>query len=138
MDEGEARRRLSDARVGRLATADARAKPHVVPIVFAVVGDIAYSVVDFKPKRHPRLKRLDNIRATGRASLLVDGYDEDWARLWWVRADAAAEVLDVADPETASALTALKNKYPQYAATPPVGPVIALRIDGWRFWSATD
>ncbi|HEX2267645.1 MAG TPA: pyridoxamine 5'-phosphate oxidase family protein, partial [Actinomycetota bacterium] len=63
MNRQEALQRLRDARVGRLATADAAGVPHVVPFVFAVDGETLYWAVDRKPKRSQILKRLENLRA---------------------------------------------------------------------------
>jgi PPOX class probable F420-dependent enzyme len=125
-----AERRLAEARVGRLATASAAGRPHVVPVCFALAGDRIYTAVDAKPKATRALARLDNVRATGRASLLVDHYEEDWSRLWWVRVDGPAEVLESA----AVALDALAAKYEQYRANRPGGPVIAITAERWRSW----
>jgi len=61
----EARQRFAAARVARLATADAAGRPHIVPVTFAVEGDVVYSAVDVKPKRGTALKRLANVAATG-------------------------------------------------------------------------
>ena len=58
---------------------------HLVPFCFAVVDERLVSAVDHKPKRHARLQRLADIAATGRASVLVDHYDDDWTQLWWIR-----------------------------------------------------
>ena len=58
MTAAEARRRFAAASVARLATVDARARPHLVPIVFALAGETIYSVVDAKPKRTTELRRL--------------------------------------------------------------------------------
>jgi PPOX class probable F420-dependent enzyme len=130
------RRLVDDGRVGRLATVDARGQPHAVPVCYALVGDVAYTAVDRKPKRGQRLRRFANAQATGRASLLVDAYDEDWSRLWWVRLDGPAREVD--DPaEAGRALAALVDKYRQYAAAPPPGPVLALDVARWTGWSAT-
>jgi PPOX class probable F420-dependent enzyme len=90
----EARERFAAARVARLATVSADGAPHLVPVAFALLGETVYSVVDDKPKRTLNLRRLENARATGRASLLVDHYEEDWTRLWWVRADGRTRILD--------------------------------------------
>ena len=136
MDEDEARRRFAAVRVGRLATVTAQGGPHVVPVVFALVGDIAYTAVDGKPKTTMALQRLANIAATGRASLLVDEYREDWSGLWWVRFDGSAQVLPVDSSEVPIAVDALTLKYPQYVTQPPPGPVIALRLTQWRSWEA--
>ena len=137
MDEAECRARLSSARVGHLATVRPDGGPHVVACCFAVDGDRLWTAVDAKPKTTTRLQRLDNIRAHPRASLLVDHYEEDWDALWWVRVDGAASVLGAdAAAERAAAVAALVAKYEQYAATPPQGEVIALRVERWSGWSA--
>lgn len=128
------RQRVERARVGHLATTDGQGRPHAVPLCFALVGEIAYSAVDHKPKKGPWLRRLANVAATGRACLLVDAYDEDWSRLWWVRLDGRARVVD--DPaEVARAVEALAAKYPQYAQRRPTGPVLALEVTRWSGWS---
>jgi PPOX class probable F420-dependent enzyme len=137
MDEDEARRRFAAARVGRLATVTPQGAPHVVPVVFALVDDAAYTAVDGKPKTTLRLQRLANIAATGRASLLVDDYREEWSGLWWVRFDGTAQVLEVDSSEGRIAVEALTRKYPQYVSDPPPGPVIAVRLTRWRWWEAT-
>jgi PPOX class probable F420-dependent enzyme len=128
-----AEERLAAARVGRLATVTAAGRPHVVPVCFVLHAGRIYTAVDAKPKATSALARLDNVRATGRASLLVDHYDEDWAQLWWVRADGAAEVV-----QSEEAIDALASKYDQYRAARPTGPVIAISPDSWRSWIASE
>ena len=86
----QARWRFAQARVARLATADASGRPHLVPMVFALAGDTIYSAVDAKPKRSTSLRRLANIAANPRVAVLVDHYDGDCNELWWVRADGSA------------------------------------------------
>jgi PPOX class probable F420-dependent enzyme len=135
MDEDEMRERVAAARVGRLATVDAEGRPHLVPICFALEGETLYSAVDEKPKRSRRLKRLANIRANPRVSVIADRWDEDWSRLWWVRVDGRAEVLEDG-PEVERARALLAAKYEQYRAEPPRGPVIAVQIETWRGWQA--
>ena len=124
-----AEERLAQARVGRLATVTAEGRPHVVPVCFALHEGRIYTAVDAKPKRTAALARLDNVRATGRASLLVDHYEEDWSRLWWVRAEGPAEVI-----ASDAAIDALAAKYDQYRAARPAGPVIAIAPERWRSW----
>jgi PPOX class probable F420-dependent enzyme len=150
MNEEEARRRLVAARVGRLATVTPSGRPHLVPVVFALVEDVLYSAVDSKPKTTTALQRLANIDATGRASLLVDEYTDDWSTLWWVRVDGGAQILTAANSErgrtvrrrgrpgqVAAAVEALTRKYPQYISQPPLGPVIALSPTRWQWWDAS-
>jgi PPOX class probable F420-dependent enzyme len=118
-----------------LATVGADGLPHVVPICFALVESTAYSAVDHKPKRHPRLRRIANIEDTGHATLLVDHYEETWSALWWVRLDGPARVVHDLN-EAGGALAAVVAKYEQYAQSPPKGPVIALDVARWSGWSA--
>ena len=127
------RERVGAARVARLATVDAEGRPHLVPICFALEGETLYSAVDEKPKRSKRLKRLENIRRRPEVTVLVDHYEEDWSRLWWVRLDGTATVLDEG-PEREQALALLRAKYEQYRTEPPTGAVIAVRIEAWRGW----
>jgi PPOX class probable F420-dependent enzyme len=124
-----AEERLGLARVGRLATVTAAGRPHVVPVCFALSGGRIFTAVDAKPKVTTELARLENVRATGRASLLVDHYEEDWSELWWVRVDGIAEVI-----RSESAIDALAEKYEQYRTARPTGPVIAIEPERWRSW----
>ncbi|MFD4293143.1 TIGR03668 family PPOX class F420-dependent oxidoreductase [Rhodococcus sp. NPDC058505] len=134
MREREARRRFERARVATLGTVSAAGEPHLVPVVFAVDGDAVVTAVDGKPKSTRRLRRLDHVRATGRVSLLVDEYDEDWTRLWWVRMDGAADVVDATSPSGERGIWALVQKYPQYTDALPAGPVIVVRPRRWVGW----
>jgi PPOX class probable F420-dependent enzyme len=137
MTPEQARERFAAARVARLATANAEGVPHLVPIVFAVAGDVVYSAVDAKPKRTTALRRLADVRANPRVALLVDHYDDaDWNTLWWVRADGLGRVLDPSDAEARTAVSLLSPRYPQYRATPPAGPVLAVDVHHWLGWSA--
>jgi PPOX class probable F420-dependent enzyme len=117
--------------VARLATVGADGTPHLVPIVFAVAGDLIYSSVDAKPKRTRKLKRLANIALNPRVSVLADHYEDDWSRLWWVRADGVARVLD----ESLAAVRALADRYEQYRSAPPAGPFVEITVDRWTAWS---
>ena len=135
LDLEEARRRLTEARVGYLATVRADARPHVVPIVFALDGDHVYSIADPKPKSGLDLLRHRNIRANPAVSLLVDAYDERWERLWWVRVDGTARVVDEgAARETAIHL--LRAKYPQYRTwTTPFGAATLIHVERIISWA---
>lgn len=136
MDD-EAARRFARARVARLATVDGEGHPHLVPIVFVVIDGVVWSAVDRKPKSGRALKRLTNIEANPRVSVLVDHYDDDWTRLWWVRADGEARVVEVGGAGTAEALDALAVKYPQYASERPAGPLVRVAVTRWSGWQHT-
>jgi PPOX class probable F420-dependent enzyme len=131
-----AEQRLAAARSGTLGTVTERNEPHLVPCCFVLIDETIYSAVDGKPKSTMALRRLDNIRAQPRASLLVDQFDEDWTQLWWIRVDGAARVVD-SGTEHSAAIDALVSKYPQYETMRPTGSVIAIDIRSWRHWDAS-
>lgn len=134
--DGEMRQRVARAPVARLATTGEDGRPHVVPICFALAGDVLYSAVDGKPKRSRDLRRLRNVRARPWATVLIDHYEPDWSRLWWASATGDARVLEVGGAEEARAIALLVAKYAQYRREAPGGPVIEVAALGWRSWSA--
>jgi PPOX class probable F420-dependent enzyme len=131
-----ARRRLGSARVAVLATVSEGGRAHVVPVTFAVDGDVIYTAVDAKPKSTRDLRRLSNIRGDPRVSVLAEHYDDDWRALWWVRADGEAAVIGD-QAAMAAPIGLLAGRYPQYRRDPPAGPVIAIRVTRWTGWSAS-
>lgn len=130
------RRRVSTARVGRLATVRPDGRPHLVVVTFALLdADVLVTAVDAKPKHTTNLQRLRNIAATPWASLLVDHYGEDWDGLWWVRLDCSAAVVSE-EPRRTELAAPLVGKYAQYRERPPRGPVIVLGVERSVSWSA--
>ena len=128
--------RVEAERVARLATTGANGKPHLVPICYALDGHMLYFAVDAKPKRTTDLKRLRNIAANPAVSILVDHYEDDWARLWWVRLDGRARIV-TDEPERGRALDLLVTRYVQYRTSRPDGPVVAVVIEAMAGWSAS-
>jgi PPOX class probable F420-dependent enzyme len=130
---------FAKAPVAVLATAGADGTPHVVPVVFAVrsIGEAStiYTAVDAKRKSTQRLRRLANIAANPRVSLLVDHYDADWTQLWWIRADGVATVHDSGE-EMAIGYAALRHQYPQYDRVALDGPVVTVTVTHWSSWHA--
>lgn len=128
--------RLYATPVGHLATADANGRPHVIPVCFAYDGEHIYSVLDAKPKRGSLtgLRRVRNILANPRVSLVIDHYDEDWTRLWYLLVQGRAELVEDG-PEPPAAIARLREKYHQYREMPLDGnPVIRItpeRVTGW-------
>jgi PPOX class probable F420-dependent enzyme len=119
-----------------LATVNANGQPHLVPVTFALWSNIIVMAIDHKPKATTNLKRLRNIKTTGRVSLLADDYDDqDWSRLWWVRVDGTARIVDD-EQERADQIDRLCEKYVQYRENPPAGPVTWVDIKtvtGWAY-----
>lgn len=126
---------MAGSRVARLATASLDGRPHVVPITFAVRGDVIVTAVDQKPKSTTRLRRLRNIAANPWVSMLADHYSDDWTTLWWVRADGRAQIVEDAAVRRA-AVVDLAAKYEQYRDDPPAGPVVLIAVESWTGWSA--
>lgn len=104
--------------VARLAVIADDGGPEVMPIVFARVGTLMFSPIDGKPKSHARLARLRHIEAQPRVGLVIDRYDRDWRRLWWLRIAANARIAVGQHEHWHAAVTALLAKYPQYQSTP--------------------
>jgi PPOX class probable F420-dependent enzyme len=135
----EQARFLAAQRVGRLATADAQANPHVVPVCFAIENTTLYVTIDQKPKQSKRaaeqpLKRLRNLTANPSVAFIADHYDEDWSQLGWVMLRGHAEIL-ANGPEHDHAQALLRDKYPQYRTMQLFDlPVIALRIMRATSW----
>ena len=131
---------LLDRRVARLASADARGEPHVVPVCFAMAGETVYITVDEKPKLKSgrALKRVRNLIENPAVALVADHYEEDWRRLGWVMLRGRAEILhDGEEHDRAQAL--LRTRYSQYREMSLAAlPVIAIRVARVASWGDLD
>ncbi|MEK6619742.1 MAG: pyridoxamine 5'-phosphate oxidase family protein, partial [Chloroflexota bacterium] len=98
-----------------MATADQYARPHVVPIVFVYEHPRLYTPIDRKAKDVDwrDLRRVRNVVTNGRASVVVDVWDEDWPRLRYVLLEGTADVLE-SGAERDHAVELLEAKYAQY------------------------
>jgi PPOX class probable F420-dependent enzyme len=136
---GAVQKILNAARVARLATLDAKTRPHIVPVCFVHDGKFFYTAIDQKPKRvaPERLARLRNIREAPRVALLIDEYDEEWSQLWYILIRGKAKLIPKsAHKEHARAIRKLRAKYPQYAQgmladDAPVIRITPKRITSW-------
>lgn len=129
------RRRVEASFVAHLATLRDDGRPHIVPICFGVDEKTLYFAVDFKPKGTSNLKRIRNLVANPAVSVLIDHYESNWDRLWWVRLDGTARIVTERG-EIERALSLLAHRYEQYRATRPAGPVAAITIERVTGWSA--
>jgi PPOX class probable F420-dependent enzyme len=135
LPEDEARHRLAAARIGYLATVRKDGRPHVVPIVFAMDGDLVYAIADPKPKSGLDLLRHRNIATNPAVSLLVDEYHEPWSGIWWIRADGMARIVEDGAARDA-AITLLRSKYPDYATwTTPFGAAMVMEVTRVTSWA---
>ena len=121
------RRAVADARQAVLVTIARTGLPRPVPICLSVAAAdatgplILHSPIDEKPKSSEdpmRLARVRDVVARPDVSVLVEHWDEDWSRLWWVRLSGRASMVLAEDAtaasERAAAIAALRAKYPQY------------------------
>ena len=124
-------------RVGRLATADADGRPHVVPVCYAYAEASFYIALDAKPKRvaPARLKRVRNLLANPQVALVIDRYAEDWSTLAYLLVHGTALLLPAGDEEQRRAVALLRERYPQYQAMPiEEQPTIAIRAESAVAW----
>jgi PPOX class probable F420-dependent enzyme len=136
---------LAIARRGVLATIAPDGQPRTVPICFVLdeAEPVLWTAIDDKPKRDDdplALARVRDITADPRVTVLVDRWDEEWARLAWLRATGtAALALPGAPGHNPAILAALRGKYPQYAAHHLESrPVIRIELERATSWGALD
>src|ERR687883_1590439 len=79
---------ISKAKVARLATVDIKCTPYLVPVVFVLDNDhnCYFIPIDEKTKRArpENLKRVKNIQENPNVVLLIDEYNEDLTRLYFI------------------------------------------------------
>jgi len=131
-----ASRLIRSARVAHLATADKHRQPHVIPICFVFDGKQFFSPIDEKPKRVApnQLKRVRNLHANPRVSLVIDRYSENWRKLAYVLILGNARVLQRGMAHR-KAVRLLRRKYPQYRRMAiderPIIVVTPKRVKSW-------
>lgn len=118
-----------------LGTVDGARGVHLVPVVFVVSGnELVVPIDSLKPKSSRRLRRVDNLQADGRASIVVDHASDDWSELWWIRADL--EFVGSLDPEEPW-LALLASKYPQYRNRSTIDSLLLFTIGSVRGWTGS-
>jgi PPOX class probable F420-dependent enzyme len=127
---------LETARVAHLGLLDGDGRPRVLPVTYAVVEGLIWSAVDQKPKRVPgeELARVRWLRASPRAALTVDRYDDDWSRLAWVQVLVSVSI----EPIRHEVVDALARRYPAYRELAPGGPLLRLSPERVLWWRAAD
>jgi len=86
---------INKARVARLATVDSECKPHLIPVVFVFDNGYYFIPIDEKSKRQKpdRLKRVMNIQQNPNVTILIDEYNEDWRKLYFVMIQGMASII---------------------------------------------
>jgi PPOX class probable F420-dependent enzyme len=115
---------------------DTDGRPRVLPVTYAIHEAAAWTVIDNKPKRPGREPaRVGWLRERPQAALTVDHYEDDWSALRWVQLVGEITVLD--GPPAGEVLRVLADRYTQYHADPPPGPVLRLAIMRAVWWRAS-
>jgi PPOX class probable F420-dependent enzyme len=143
LTEKECRTRVAEARHGILATRHPERGVDAVPVVYAVVdSNLVLPMDTVKAKRRGRLGRLVNLERDPRCVLLVERYEDDWSRLWWVRVHAEASpglATGLLSPGSARFETfraALADRYPAYRQQGSIDSVLVLVATAWYGWEA--
>jgi PPOX class probable F420-dependent enzyme len=117
---------IDKARVARLATVDTEFKPHLIPVVFVFDNGRYFIPIDEKTKRSrpEKLKRAKNIQQNPNVALLVDEYNEDWTKLFFIMIQGKACIIGGKELEQQNDLLLLEkaqkllsDKYLQYQKT---------------------
>lgn len=108
---------VEHARIARLATTDENGRPNVVPVCFALIEEDIVVALDEKPKDRQLsdLRRVRDIKANPFVAVMIDHYDDDWARLGWVQMRGRAEIVKPSNSEHHRAIEELRMKYEPYA-----------------------
>ena len=110
---------IAKAKVARLATVDSECKPHLIPVVFVYDNDYYFIPIDQKSKRSKpeNLKRVKNIQQNPNVALLIDEYNEDWRKLYFIMIQGKASIVGGKESEQVlleKAHKMLSGKYVQY------------------------
>jgi PPOX class probable F420-dependent enzyme len=131
--------KLRESRVGHLATAGPEGDPLVIPVCFASNGRAIFTPIDRKPKHTPpeRLARVRHILRNPRVALVIDHYEDDWSRLWFILIRGHASLLSQPQSrEHRVARALLEEKYPQYRAgmLPRRAPIVQIIPERMTLW----
>ncbi len=87
---------IKKAKVARLATVDQKSHPYVVPVVFVFHENSFFIPLDEKTKTvNPiKLKRVKNIEKNPNVTLLIDEYQNDWKKLFFLMIQGKATLPD--------------------------------------------
>jgi PPOX class probable F420-dependent enzyme len=110
---------LEAARLAVLVTIAPDGRPRPVPICFVIDPErpVLWTPIDDKPKRSNdplALARVRDIAVDPRVTVLADRWDEDWARLAWLRCEGRATLARPAAADHVRVVVALRAKYQQY------------------------
>lgn len=132
---------IKNKRMGYLATASSNMQPYVTPVVFVIQNENVYVPLDQKPKTVNilKLKRVKNIQENSKVCFLVQHYDEDWTKLWFVMITGYATLANASSETLKAELKIIRDKflskYSQYNKISVGNFYIRIRIDKTAYWN---
>ncbi len=129
---------IKGAKVARLATVDQKSHPYVVPVVFVFHENSFFIPLDEKVKTvNPRkLKRVKNIEKNPNVTLLIDKYQNNWKKLFFLMIHGKATVIDAKNNKLMDKIHKLLiSKYPQYKKIGIGNSCIKINPTKVTFWN---
>ncbi len=128
---------IKGAKVARLSTVDQKSYPYVVPVVFVFHENSFFIPLDEKKKtvNSRNLKRVKNIEKNPNVTLLIDKYQNDWKKLFFLMIHGKAKVIDGNNKLIDKIHKLLVSKYPQYKKIGIGNSCIKIEPTKVRFWS---
>jgi len=129
---------IKRAKVARLATVDQKSHPYVVPVVFVFHENSFFIPLDEKVKtvNARKLKRVKNIEKNPNVTLLIDEYQNDWKKLFFLMIHGKATVIDGKNSKLMDKIHKLLiSKYPQYKKIGVGNSCIKINPTKVTFWN---
>jgi len=129
---------IKEAKVARLSTVDQKSHPYVVPVVFVFHENSFFIPLDEKTKtvNSRNLKRVKNIEKNPNVTLLIDKYQNDWKKLFFLIIHGKATVIDGKNSKLMDKIHKLLiSKYPQYKKIGLGNSCITIKPTKVIFWN---
>ncbi len=128
---------IKGAKVARLATVDQKSHPYVVPVVFVFHENSFFIPLDEKVKtvNARKLKRVKNIEKNPNVTILIDKYQNNWKKLFFLMIHGKATVIDEKNTKLMDKVHKLLiSKYPQYKKIGVGNSCIKINTTKVKFW----
>ena len=128
---------IGRSNVARLATVSQNSIPYVVPVVFVFHNGSFYIPLDAKTKNvNPRkLKRVKNIEKNPNVTLLLDEYQSNWNKLYFLMIHGKATIIEQQKSKLIKKVHKLLiSKYSQYKKIGIGNSCIKIRPRRAIFW----
>jgi len=128
---------IAKSKVARLATVDQNSISYVVPVVFVFHNNSFYIPLDEKTKsvNTRKLKRVRNIEKNPNVTLLIDEYQNNWKKLYFLMIHGKAAIVEQKREKLINEVHKLLiSKYSQYKKIGIGNSCIKIRPQKAIFW----